>query len=212
MLGLLIAAQQSPIAKGDKVTAWREYEDGCGHYEPGVVRRVNRWRGTYDVEFDGKRDTAVPASKILESKGQLLGYEPQQDGSHLKLGVQPQGLLMLLEEIGFIYWDGESEGGKTAEEEMGKYSLRVAGRCGPYGTGWRYTKLYSRGDFPAPSPRGPCAGSAAERLRESFFPLPLSSLFLSPSVHDSTGQCRQVHEHARCNLGHVFVCSLLSVS
>ena len=81
--------------------------------------------------------------------GQLLGYEPQQDGSHLKLGVQPQGLLMLLEEIGFIYWDGESTGGKYAEKRFGKYSLRAAGDEDPDGTGWRYTKLYSRGDFPA---------------------------------------------------------------
>ena len=59
---------------------------------------------------------------------------------------------------------------------------------------------------------------AGRPWRPNFFLLlspslsPLSSLFPSFSVHDSTGQCRQAHEHARCNLGHVFECPLLFIS
>ena len=59
----------------------------------------------------------LPATLVL---GHLHGVDvtgdPATDGSHLKLGVQPQGLLMLLEEIGFIYWDGESSGGGSSDK------------------------------------------------------------------------------------------------
>ena len=96
----------------------------------------------------------VAESKILESRPQLVDYKPTHGGGaegrrHLKAGVLYQGLLMLLEMIGFLYWDAESEGGKYAEEQYGKYSLLAAGFSGPRYTGWRYSKSFSRADFPA---------------------------------------------------------------
>ena len=96
----------------------------------------------------------VAESKILESRPQLVDYKPTHGGGaegrrHLKAGVLYQGLLMLLEMIGFLYWDAESRGGKWAEEHYGKYSLSAAGSCSPAFTGWRYSKSFSRADFPA---------------------------------------------------------------
>ena len=96
----------------------------------------------------------VAESKILESRPQLVDYKPTHGGGaegrrHLKAGVLYQGLLMLLEMIGFLYWDAESEGGKYAEKYIGKYSLGAAGYDGPDYTGWRYSKSFSRADFPA---------------------------------------------------------------
>ena len=96
----------------------------------------------------------VAASKILESRPQLVDYKPTHGGGaegrrHLKAGVLYQGLLMLLEMIGFLYWDAESEGGKWAEKAYGKYSAEAAGYVVPDETGWRYSKSFSRADFPA---------------------------------------------------------------
>ena len=167
LIGALIAVQK-PVAKGDKVTAWQKYHIR-GQFDPGTVVAVHG-DGTYDVRFDkpawqgydhdqGKDKPLVPVltvaeSKILESQPQLVDYKPTHGGGaegrrHLKAGVLYQGLLMLLEMIGFLYWDAESEGGKYAEEGYGKYSLRAAGSEYPRKTGWRYSKSFSRADFPA---------------------------------------------------------------
>ena len=170
LIGALIAVQK-PVAEGDKVTAWQKYCEGTGQFDPGTVVAVHG-DGTYDVRFDkpayqGKewRDgqmvdnplvpvLTVAESKILESRPQLVDYKPTHGGGaegrrHLKAGVLYQGLLMLLEMIGFLYWDAESEGGKRAEKEWGKYSLVAAGYVVPSLTGWRYSKSFSRADFPA---------------------------------------------------------------
>ena len=155
LIGALIAVQK-PVAEGDKVTAWQNYKRG-GQFDPGTVVAVHG-DGTYDVRFDKPADDkpavlTVAESKILESRPQLVDYKPTHGGGaegrrHLKAGVLYQGLLMLLEMIGFLYWDAESEGGKNAEKDCGKYSLGAAG-WDPNDTGWRYSKSFSRADFPA---------------------------------------------------------------
>ena len=161
LIGALIAVQK-PVAEGDKVTAWQKYAEG-GQFDPGTVVAVHG-DGTYDVRFDkpawqGFYKPLVPVltvaeSKILESRPQLVDYKPTHGGGaegrrHLKAGVLYQGLLMLLEMIGFLYWDAESEGGKDAEQYYGKYSPWTTGEEGPDRTGWRYSKSFSRADFPA---------------------------------------------------------------
>ena len=157
-----LIAVQTPVAEGDKVTAWQKYGlHRGGQFDAGTVVAVHG-DGTYDVRFDKPAHKkpavlTVAASKILESRPQLVDYKPTHGGGaegrrHLKAGVLYQGLLMLLEMIGFLYWDAESRGGKYAEEIWGKYSLQAAGGegpIGPAGTGWRYSKSFSRADFPA---------------------------------------------------------------
>ena len=139
LIGALIAVQK-PVAEGDKVTAWQKYEASDGQYDPGTVVAVHG-DGTYDVRFDkpAYRKPAVltvAESKILESRPQLVDYKPTHGGGaegrrHLKAGVLYQGLLMLLEMIGFLYWDAESKGGKWTEQYYSKCSLAMAGHWGP---------------------------------------------------------------------------------
>ena len=140
LIGALIAVQK-PVAEGDKVTAWQHLGyGGTGQFDPGTVVAVHG-DGTYDVRFDkpAYRKPAVlrvAESKILESRPQLVDYKPTHGGGaegrrHLKAGVLYQGLLMLLEMIGFLYWDAESKGGKWTEQYYSKCSLAMAGHWGP---------------------------------------------------------------------------------
>ena len=60
-----------------------------------------------------------------------LHNTPEFDRSHLRLGITPKGLLMVLERIGFIYWARD-------DDPEWKYSLRAAMHFG----GWKYVETH----------------------------------------------------------------------
>ena len=74
---------------------------------------------------------------------------PEFDKSHLRLGMTPIGLLMVMERIGFIYWARD-------DDPEWKYSLNAAthgkyvkaSSMELYSGGWKYVETYDRGRFP----------------------------------------------------------------
>ena len=76
---------------------------------------------------------------------------PEFDKSHLRLGMTPIGLLMVMERIGFIHWARD-------DDPRNKYSLSAAMQTEGGGTyflrqyrlkgGWKYVETYDRGRFP----------------------------------------------------------------
>ena len=111
--------------------------------------------------FDKKALGTKPLVGLL-TVSCLIQYVAKFDRSHLRLGIMVKGLLMALEQIGLIYWDSfyhkhvwhakdkdrPRDFAEWGDKKYVKYTAAAAGGVSANFTGWRYSKLFSRDDFP----------------------------------------------------------------